>query len=664
MSRASAVARIRDAPADLISDSEKARIMTWLQTIPSEERDDYIPTDVNGKSTDYYTRLGVAEGEGHTADPEEANIGKKRKREADAGEATLARTRPRVAEAYAEKQDGVVLKWEVDTTKYPRKRDTPLFPSETIQTQSIEQLLRAVDSYERRLFLNVCGPSGAGKSEALRVLVAKHRHDGRLVLYESNASMLEESSRFGELLRDAFSVLKGDTEIGRERLDVLLGMLEDVEKTVDKDAVCNALFGYFLENDGMIVIDNRHKGPKGHRLCDFGQLDRAKIVVFAGSGNDRFSEYDNEKYEAEELYFGPLEEDELKQLISEVTDEQLAIMSAQCGNIMTECLRFAFKHSFNLDEYVDQAELRYYKAITESTTQAVPLFHKPKFLLAVESMLITRQEARTFQSCEERAILHESGLARVEGRICVPISVSAERALWKVVCQSGSLLTKYRTRLEPGRMREVTRVGDDWEAFVTVSLTRSLLGKEAPIQLFSPFVHPKTVLVRINSIFHPDVVSSMDDGVRRDCALFPASSQNPSYDRALCAGDTVIAGQDMVSLSDGMFTGGHDPLKFFGSRMETMSVKVDDRGVRTGSHADILRKKLHGPDALGPVDYVYIMPYKWDDIKDYVCARTAISDLHETLKPHVWFATMDGMSLCRLGVVFDTSDFDAHASGR
>jgi hypothetical protein len=59
--------------------------------------------------------------------------------------------------------------------------------------------------------------------------------------------MLEESSRFGELLRDAFSVLKGDTEIGRERLDVLLGMLEDVEKTVDKDAVCNALFGYFLE---------------------------------------------------------------------------------------------------------------------------------------------------------------------------------------------------------------------------------------------------------------------------------------------------------------------------------------------------------------------------------------------------------------------------------
>ena len=67
MSRASAVARIRDAPADLISDSEKARIMTWLQTIPSEERDDYIPTDVNGKSTDYYTRLGVAEGEGHTA---------------------------------------------------------------------------------------------------------------------------------------------------------------------------------------------------------------------------------------------------------------------------------------------------------------------------------------------------------------------------------------------------------------------------------------------------------------------------------------------------------------------------------------------------------------------------------------------------------------------
>ena len=160
-------------------------------------------------------------------------------------------------------------------------------------------------------------------------------------------------------------------------------------------------------------------------------------------------------------------------------------------------------------------------------------------------------------------------------------------------------------------MREVTRLGDDWEAFVTVSLTRSLLvrvgwmcvhdvvlqGKEAPIQLFSPFVHPKTVLVRINSIFHPDVVSSMDDGVRRDCALFPASSQNPSYDRALCAGDTVIAGQDMVSLSDGMFTGGHDPLMFFGSRIETMSVKVDDRGVRPGSRADELRKKLHGPDA-------------------------------------------------------------------
>ena len=87
-----------------------------------------------------------------------------------------------------EKQDGAVLKWEVDTIKYPRRRKTESFPKDTIPTASIVALLAKVDhaigTVGVSLFLNVCGPSGAGKSEALRVLVAKHRHDGRLVLYE------------------------------------------------------------------------------------------------------------------------------------------------------------------------------------------------------------------------------------------------------------------------------------------------------------------------------------------------------------------------------------------------------------------------------------------------------------------------------------------------